>query len=135
MNREHYMDRLHRLQDRRGGFIYLASPYSHPSEDIRSERAYHINNIAGLLMQEGLYVYSPIWACHRIAVCQGLPTDHEYWAKMNDIFIRPSSAILIVRMEGWDQSKGIKFEIEEGRRLLKPIFTVDPNLQEFSELE
>lgn len=40
--------------------IYLASPYSDPSSDIRRARFEAVCRVAGHLMNEGLIVYSPI---------------------------------------------------------------------------
>lgn len=42
------------------GLIYLASPYSHESAEVREARFHAVVEAAGVLMRAGHVVYSPI---------------------------------------------------------------------------
>jgi hypothetical protein len=99
---------------------YLAIPYSHPDPAVREARFELANRIAADLMREGRIIYSPISHSHPIAK-YGLPLDWEYWEKVNLIYLEMCSKMIVVMAEGWEQSIGIKSEIEIMERMGKEI--------------
>lgn len=101
--------------------IYLATPYSkypagHPA-------ACHDACIAAAkLILDGKAVYSPIAHTHPVATFGGLdPLDHALWMGLNEHFMRVCDELAVVKMAGWDESKGIAMEIEAFQKAGKPI--------------
>lgn len=88
--------------------IYLAAPYTHENKEIVSMRVEQINLAASWLMRVMSYhVFSPISMSHPIAVAGGLPTDWEYWKAYDERVIRSCGRLLILAIDGWDQSTGV----------------------------
>lgn len=101
--------------------IYLSSPYSSESEQIKEERLKAINQSAVKLIKEGYIVYSPI--THSVPLAKlGLPEDWDYWEKIDREFIEWADAVCVLMLEGWEKSKGVRAEIEIAKSLNKKIY-------------
>ncbi len=100
--------------------IYLASPYSHPDQRVREQRFDWACRVASDLMKEGWKIFSPIAHSHPIAR-YGLPTDYDYWKDWNHRLIRCMQELWVLKLPGYEDSKGltgeIKFAIDEGKAL------------------
>lgn len=116
-----------------GKYWYLASPYSHPEEGMRYSRAIQIMEISGILMQKGLVVYSPIWACHEVARRMSLPGDFKFWENMNDTMLKPAVGVIVAEMNGWTESEGVRNEIHKALMMDKPVYYYDPGSDTFSD--
>lgn len=93
--------------------IYLASPYSHSDPLVRKTRYLLAMQCCAALINGGReFVWSPIVHCHEMAEAYSLPTDAEFWKEYNFDFMRRADKMYILRIPGWDESKGIKMEIE-----------------------
>jgi len=97
--------------------IYLAIPYT--GNENRSFRV--ANLVAGMLMQQGHIIYSPVSHTHPIAVECDLPKDWEYWKQYGEAFIGFCDELYIVKLTGWELSKGVNAEIEIAKSTGKPI--------------
>jgi hypothetical protein len=93
-------------------YIYLAAPYSHPDLTVRQKRFEQINACVAQLMRQGITVYSPISHCHPIAIEHDLPTDWSYWQHSGEIFVTACSKLYVLKLSGWQESVGVKAEIE-----------------------
>lgn len=111
------------IQAANGGYWYLASPYSHPDPKVREERTKCVHHVLSVLLAQGLYVYSPIWAAHEAAKKHDLPKDHVWWKGFNESFLRPAYGLIIATLDGWRESDGVEWErsfcLSEGN---KPCF-------------
>lgn len=74
-----------------------------------------------LLIQSGVVVYSPIVHCHPIAMRYKLPGDHEYWELFDKTMLANAERFGVLAVDGWEQSKGIRQELEIANELDKPI--------------
>lgn len=92
--------------------IYLACPYTHPDPSIRQMRFDLANRAAGELMQQGHIVFSPISMSHPIACVCNLPGDWDFWENQDKSFLDWADEMRILCLKGWDESKGIRAEIE-----------------------
>jgi len=108
------------------GLVYLATPYSkYP----RCLKWAYIDAaiLTGRLLQSGVRAYSPIVHTHPIAVYAEIdPYDHDIWLPFDEAMMEKSDHLLIALMDGWNESKGIKHEIEFFRECGKPISTLNP---------
>ena len=101
--------------------LYLAIPYS-GQEDYSFRKA---NYQAGILMDQGYVVYSPISHTHPIANECHLPTDWEYWKNIDESFLSWCDILYVYCLPGWKDSKGVQAEIEIAKRLGKEIIYSD----------
>src|SRR5687767_6421535 len=101
--------------------IYLATPYNHPDPAIREERFKLACQAAATLMQDGIHLFCPIAHTHPIALAGDLPHGWEYWREYDRMMLDACAELWIVQMDGWDQSEGIKGEIEIAREQGKEI--------------
>lgn len=106
--------------------IYLASPYSHPSPCVRINRWNAVCRAAGELMNAGNIVFSPIAHSHPIAVQCDLPTGWDFWHAFDRAFIEWADAVVVLQLPGWENSVGIKAEIEIAAEIGKPVEFMAP---------
>ena len=109
--------------------IYLASPYTHTDASVREARFHQATRAAATLIESGAVVYSPITMTHPIDLLlaeDGATLGSEYWVKFDEAFMNACSKMVILRIDGWSESLGIKREIEFFRAMEKPIEFLDP---------
>ena len=106
--------------------IYLASPYTDPDPVVMEQRFDAVCRKAGELMKVGEVVYSPIAHTHPIAVRTGLPRDWEYWQRFDREMLRGASEVRILKLPGWETSKGVNAERAIARELGIPVVEIDP---------
>lgn len=95
--------------------IYLASPYTSPNPALMEERFEKACAAVAQLMNEGATVYSPIVSCHPVAIRHDLPRDWTYWERFDREMINLSIRLIVLKVEGWDTSKGVTAEVEYAR--------------------
>lgn len=101
--------------------IYLATPYSDPDPAVMEARFDAACCIAGALMAQGEVVFSPIAHSHPIAVRCNLPRGYPFWEMQAREMIAHASKVLVVKIPGWEQSKGITGEIAIALELGVPV--------------
>lgn len=99
------------------GYEYLASPYTHPDRKIELARYRAAEAATAWLLQQRIWVYSPIVHCHALAVQFKLPTDSEFWGEYNSVMLSKAEGILLLALDGWEDSKGVSFEREIATKL------------------
>jgi hypothetical protein len=109
---------------------YLAGPYSSVHIHIRDRRYHQLSFVAAQLIKRGELVYSPITSCHGLAMDYDLPTDADFWLNQNLAFLARCDRMLVLQLEGWESSQGVKREIEFATERNIPIEYI--NLGEFS---
>ena len=97
--------------------IYIATPYSHPDLAVMESRFDAACRIAGALMAKGDVVFSPIAHTHPIVIRCALPRGWEYWERYDREMLKCASKMIVVKMPGWDTSKGIAGELAIARDL------------------
>lgn len=91
---------------------YLATPYSKFPGGITAafEAACAI---AGELLKQGVKVYSPIAHTHPIATYAEIdPLDHNIWLPFDEAMMVAADVIVVARLPGWEESRGVAHEIE-----------------------
>ena len=111
--------------------IYLACPYTHPSPAVRLQR-FQMSAIAAawLIVRRNKIVYSPITSSHPVNLVMieskvEMPT--ELWLKYDEAFMQNCSECIVLKIEGWDISTGVKFEMEFFKQAGKPVSFLTPN--------
>jgi nucleoside 2-deoxyribosyltransferase len=102
--------------------VYLGSPYTKYAAGI--EQAFRdVSEIAAEMLRDGVKVYSPIAHTHPIAVYGNLdPLNHEIWLPFDQAMMDAAEAMVIADMSGWQDSYGVKYEIDYFRAAGKPVY-------------
>ena len=108
--------------------IYLASPFSDPSEDVRLHRTQQAIKASYILMfKRSLPVFSPIVYSASIADhIADLPTDAKSWSEFNRAMFLASSEMYILAIEGWNTSLGVDLEIAWAQEVGMTITMIAP---------
>jgi hypothetical protein len=94
------------------GYIYLASPYSHENPEVVEGRYRDVLRITSELMNKHrLHIFSPIINCHELAKVHTLPGDFAFWKEYNQAILEFADELYVLKLLGWEQSKGIKGEM------------------------
>jgi len=80
--------------------IYLASPYTHADPAVQQKRFEDAARAAATILREGRLVFSPIVHGHPIERCDKL---------------------VVLKLPGWSESRGIKAEVDIAARHHKPV--------------
>ena len=105
---------------------YLASPYSHADPAVRQQRFEAACSAAARLMLAGEAVFSPIAHSHPVERYFDTIKDGDWWLAQDIPILRHCTAVKVLRLPGWDASKGVARELAIARDLLIPIGYVDP---------
>lgn len=100
---------------------YVASPYSHPEQQVRTARYTAVCELVGMLSRKHLVVFSPIAHYHTAAVLCRLPTDANWWKFVNSVYLQLADELCVACLPGWEDSIGVQWEIEFAVAHDKPI--------------
>jgi hypothetical protein len=106
--------------------VYLGSPYSRPNPVVREARFQAVCQAAAHLMKAGLHVFSPIAHTHPISLAGSLPDDWEYWQYYDEAMLSTCRAFVSLRLEGWEESTGLRNELKIATRLKLATFHTNP---------
>lgn len=101
--------------------IYLASPFSHPDRQVEFTRYHQALIFTHEQLALGKIVFSPIVYCYPIAANFGLRGDFETWRVFNESMIERAEALWVLRLKGWQESKGVQAEIAYAKRCEVPV--------------
>ena len=93
-------------------FIYLASPYSSDKPMERAIRHLMAEAATAYIIIAGFPTYSPIVHGHRMSIDHGIDDQNILWNSLNEPFIRTCSELWVLMIEGWQESKGVQWEVE-----------------------
>lgn len=97
--------------------IYIASPYSHPDKSVREQRFRDACHYASVLFQSGELAFSPIAHSHPIAVIGDLHLGFSFWQEFDLKAMGMCDAVHVLMLDGWEESKGVKSEIEHAQSI------------------
>jgi nucleoside 2-deoxyribosyltransferase len=100
--------------------IYLASPYSHADPAVRKERYHATCRATAALLKAGLVVFSPIVHSHPL-VAFDMPTGWDFWEPIDRAYLARCDEVVVLMLDGWQQSTGVRAEIALARGLCKPV--------------
>lgn len=102
-------------------YSYIASPYTKYANGIEAAHR-DVCEAVGVLVKLGMNCYSPIAHSHPIAIHGGLdPLNCDFWMGLNYAMMNHAKELIVIKMDGWEQSKGIMAEIKAFRLLGKTV--------------
>jgi hypothetical protein len=107
-------------------FWFLSSPYSLYGGGL--DDAYvQACRATGLLLSHGITAFSPVAHFHPIAKESGLDAlDHAFWMNHCRPLADTAGGIIVLRLNGWAESRGVLEERRIFRDARKPIVFMDP---------
>lgn len=101
-------------------FWYLATPYTKFPGG--RERAYEeACKVAAALVLAGWKVFCPIAHAHPLDTVGKLGDQtHDFWTDLDRPFMDAAEGLLVVKMDGWDTSRGVLEEIDIFTKAGKP---------------
>lgn len=107
-----------------GELIYLACPYTHARPEVREARYDQAVAATAKLLAKGRHVFAPIVYGHDMTTRHKLPVEWEPWEPFARAMLSRCTELLILPLDGWEQSKGIAAEKAIAKELNLPIDTV-----------
>lgn len=95
-------------------FYYLACPYAHDDDHVKQQRYEKVTDVLSMYIQKGDVVFSPITHSHPTSV-DG--TWESHWMNFDFTFLKLSTKLIVLQLDGWRDSKGVNAEIEEALKL------------------
>jgi hypothetical protein len=113
----------------KNGIYYLASPYTSKDKDKGQEimkHRYLIVDEAGYkLMMKGFHLIEPIASTHHKAQRFNLPPDYAFWKERCKRMVFASDGVIVLKIDGWEESIGVQDEIKIANELGKPVLYID----------
>ena len=103
--------------------IYICSPYTSSDPVIREARFEAACRITAELIRQGKPTFSPVAYSHPL--CRySLPLDWQFWQRIDLAFLAICDEVIVLKLDGWERSVGVKAEIAAARTLGKPVTLV-----------
>lgn len=109
--------------------IYLSSPYNHSDPNVKYDRFQKVSYMANRLMARGIHVFSPI--SHNVPISNHGDLGWSQWMSFDLAMLAKCDRMFVLKIEGWDQSKGVAKEIEYAMAHNIPIEYLSFPLEEF----
>jgi hypothetical protein len=101
--------------------IYVCSPYSHPDPTIREQWFQAACAATAALLSAGHLVYSPVVHGHPLTQ-HHVPGDRTFWEQHARWHLERCDEVVVLMLEGWDGSDGVRAEIELAGELGKVVW-------------
>ena len=89
--------------------VYIASPYAHPSPEVREARLEAVRHVCGRMVSEGKIVMSPLVYLGELAF-RGVHPPQGWYAFDLQLLAR-CDELLVLQLSGWEDSRGVLVEI------------------------
>lgn len=113
-------------------YYYISNPYNGTDEQ-REERARIAAHVCGRLLKKGIHSWSPIVHNHAMMKTFNQFTLEERRSVILDFdfsLLKASKGMIVLTIDGWDKSYGVKAEIELCQKLSIPVKYLDPTYVE-----
>lgn len=97
---------------------YIASPYTNSEPEVVDRNYSEVCRFCGWLAKNRPYwhVFSPIVHWHTISQDYDIPGDADYWEDYNKKYVEMHDSLIILKIPGWEESKGVATEIEHAKK-------------------
>jgi hypothetical protein len=92
--------------------VYVAAPYS--SIPDKNELMRIISKFCGeyMIANPGEYAIPGLVHHYPTLECPELGTDYSFWQNFCEVFLSRCDKMIVLRIPGWQESKGVKGELE-----------------------
>ncbi len=113
--------------------IIVGGPYTHKDKKIKKARINRIANACVKLMTDGKttlavspLIYGLSLIEHTKSGNNKMPDSYDFWESFCLAFIEVGTEFYVLNMDGWDESNGLKSEINKAKERNIPVYLVDP---------
>lgn len=103
---------------------YLAAPYAHKDPVIKARRLEIVTKVASVLHTKYNYVFSPL--THNAPLSyHGTPSTWDQWGPFDLSMLSRLDALYVLKLDGFETSKGVQQEIKTAKDLGLPIYFIE----------
>lgn len=117
---------MRNLDENEPKVLYLACPFTHSDPAVQEYR-YRMSCIAAAkLMRRGIVVFNPL--SHSVPINEylhGIEDQHTFWMGIDLPVLHRCDEVLILGLEKWTESRGVKAEMFEAMAYAKPITLIE----------
>jgi len=106
--------------------LYIAVPYTSEDPAVRQDRFDQVTQFCANLKQAGANPLSPITHSHPMALL-GTGGSWDTWKEFDIACMSLCSIIVVLKLPGWDKSKGVSEEVLHMTGRGKPAYFADPD--------
>jgi len=106
--------------------LYVAVPFTHSEASVREQRFQAACRVSALLMKHSIVVFSPL--SHSVPIVRHGDLDEmdsEYWLTMDLPLLERADELLIVGLDGWEESRGVQEELHFALEHNTPITLIE----------
>ncbi len=107
--------------------IYLAAPYTHPDPGISRRRLQRVNRYAAYLLSLQKLVFSPL---SHGAQLGSADIPDSVWYALGLRIMEGCDELHLLALDGWEDSDGVRMELERAWELDIPVYVVNPDTHE-----
>lgn len=100
--------------------IYISAPYNHVDKNVVSQRMDAVYSKFAELMMQGEIPVTPLMA-HAVVERHPVPSSSEFWEEYSITLLSKCSKMVVLKLDGWDNSAGVSYEIEYANKNDIPI--------------
>lgn len=108
------------------GLVYLAAPYSGSDAEVKL-RMQLFCLVDAQLSAEGRVTVSPLMKHFVLNHSNELGSDWNFWKRYSQVLLSRCQYMIVVMLDGWDTSVGVRAEIELAKELNIPVAYLKPS--------
>lgn len=101
--------------------IFLTSPLTHPNPEVFARRVLETRHACAILAERGEHFVSPVLMGEAYGDLLQIDVDHAWWMARCLPLLEVCTAVHVLPLPGWSESRGVRLEIEHGKRYGLPI--------------
>lgn len=90
--------------------IYVAAPYYDVDKEVIQRRMETVYSFIGTRFKEGEHPITPLFM-HEVVLRHDLPGDYLFWEHYCLNILKRCNKMVVLKMDGWDRSRGVAGEI------------------------
>ncbi len=111
--------------------IYLACPFRHPDPFVQKKRCAATHYVAAQLSLQGKHVFSPLTHNEILIELTQDVIPGEQWMQFDLAILAICKQLYVLKMDGWQSSKGVAREIAFAKENGISIHEIDPPEEAF----
>lgn len=116
----------------KAGLVYVAAPYSDSNPSIVDQRMIDYCKADAYLLSQGYFTIAPLLK-HYVKDHASLPDNWDYWKNYCKANLNHCESMIVIMLEGWNESEGVQAEIRLCYEYNIPIYYYDPINNKISE--
>ena len=108
-------------ENKAGELVYVSAPFLDNDEEVMEHRRFRTAVHCAMLLADGALAFSPIIYNENLVNIFWQSGTEMDWEHFGLQMLRKSDRLVVLKLDGWHESLGVKREIAEAERLGLPI--------------